>query len=960
MAVRDEVPLKYWFPKLDFNVRPGANQKYVVKYTTYSENYENNNWVTLSSNCQIQPDGTPVKNLEIIGLRPFTEYVIRFTNILGENFDFKFKTGKNIAMTDSPYYNKTLFPGQIYDWYEAGLHLVGQPNTDDCAFGYWLNSKKREMMFEEEWGSMSFVKETNGKYVQTSEDGNFETAKDKNGTSIMGFSPIAWGTGENQLMVLPCLKFNDTTNQFEPFGAYWTEHGGGGVTLDDVSKHSYAIGFAFYLKEPEEGQTYGERVLCSFDTSKNPTERFQNNYSFRLYVNTNKTLIADISGASPVSLGTNLENNIWYYCILNATGLNIYYMKKIGENTSYENLSMRYTMPKLPDTGTGYSGFYFGGTPKDGNIANTGFIIAYVCCGVMINPEQAIYEKVLNPDVFQCRLRLSGTNKNGVAWTYLQPTSFNAVATNEKVSFLIDPDIFANIPELSNHKFTETGIIKAEIVSNNKTLFTKTFPGFSYPVIESGTQVNVGGIIPNENYLQDSFDIDFTKTDNPLKALQEYFFTKHGTWGGYNGGVNGHNIYFDENQNIVLENHGDYYKGSLMGVGKESDVKPYCGYGGDVDYDNNVWDNRTNKSRLRTGTALVSNKYFGYGRIDVWLQLPVGIWGVCPAIWFFHYIEVSDTDYRYEQAPYKYRNAQGSDDAGWYRVVNNEIDIELPSHLTNGTLPSWSDLQRAYFDNVCIDNKLSIGVTNGSDDEKGLFQLIDVDNPKERISWRKIDDVANPRYLPSFKNCKFNNWVGELNSGNGWCLPQGEYSAESYYTGNINGEPDDDLQKTKEEYCSQLTHVANNEHGFADGKFHKWSIVWLPDRTILYVDDVCYRENKGFIPFNQMKLTIAGWFPTMPKNKKEHPTGVVDTDGIHGTKGGLIDNLTDDENTSIGTWAGTVADFEILHMKVSRVKYEKYHAGETIEINGKSTKIETEPTCLGESFPESGLRMFVE
>ena len=51
-------------------------------------------------------------------------------------------------MTDSPYYNKTLFPGQIYDWYEAGLHLVGQPNTDDCAFCYWLNSKKREMMFE--------------------------------------------------------------------------------------------------------------------------------------------------------------------------------------------------------------------------------------------------------------------------------------------------------------------------------------------------------------------------------------------------------------------------------------------------------------------------------------------------------------------------------------------------------------------------------------------------------------------------------------------------------------------------------------------------------------------------------------------------------------------------------------------------------------------------------------------
>lgn len=960
MAIRNEVPLKYWFPKLDFNVRPGTNQKYVVKYTTYSENYENNNWITIDSNCQIKPDGTPVKNLELTNLNAFTEYVIRFTNVLGENFDFKFKTGKNIAMTDSPYYNKTLFPGQIYDWYEAGLNLVGQPNTQDCAFCYWLNSTKREMMFEEEWGSMSFVRETNGKYVQTSEDGNFETAKDKNGTSIMGFSPIAWDNGENQLMTLPCLKFNDATNQFEPFRAYWTEDGGGGVTLDDVAAHSYNIGFAFYLKEPEAGHTYGQRVLCSFDTSKNPTEIFQDNYSFKVWIDDKQTIHARTSdsNSNSASVGAKLENNVWYFCVLSNIGLVIYYMKKNGDNISYERLSMDYTIPKFNGK-TGHSGFYFGGTPNDNNI-NTGLVIAYICCNVDLNEAEPIYAKILNPDIFQCRLQLSGINKNGVAWKYLQPTTFNATATNEKISFLIDPDIFTNVPELNNHSFTETGTIKAEIISNNKTLFSKNFTGFSYPVVESDTSVNVGGLISNGTYLQDSFDIDFTKSDNPLKALQEYFFTKHGTWGGYNGGVNGHNIYFDENKNVVLENHGDYYKGSLMGVGKEADVKPYCGYGGDVDYDNNAWDNRTNKSRLRTGTALVSNKYFGYGRIDVWLQLPVGIWGVCPAIWLFHYIELSDTDYRYDKIPYKYRNEQGSDEAGRYRVVNNEIDIELPSHLTNGTISNWSDLQRAYFDNNCIDNKLSIGVKNGSENEKGLFQLINPSNPKERISWKKIDNVANPRYLPSFKNCKFNNWLGELNSGNGWCLPQGEYSAESYYTGTINGVPDVKLQKTKEEYCSQLTHVADTENGFADGKFHKWSIVWLPDRTILYVDDVFYRENRGFVPFNQMKLTIAGWFPTMLKNKKENSTGVVDSDGIHGTKGGLITNLTDDKNTSIGTWAGTVADFEILHMKVSRVKYEKYHAGETIEINGKSTKIETEPTCLGESFPESGLRMFVE
>ena len=56
MAVRDEIDIKYWFPKLNFNVRPSNNQKYVVKYTLYSENYENGNWITLNSACEINPE----------------------------------------------------------------------------------------------------------------------------------------------------------------------------------------------------------------------------------------------------------------------------------------------------------------------------------------------------------------------------------------------------------------------------------------------------------------------------------------------------------------------------------------------------------------------------------------------------------------------------------------------------------------------------------------------------------------------------------------------------------------------------------------------------------------------------------------------------------------------------------------------------------------------------------------
>lgn len=959
MSVRDEVDIKYWFPKLNFNVRPNNNQKYVVKYTLYNENYENGNWITVNSACEINPDGEPLKRLEIKGLRPFTEYVIRFTDTRNNNYDFKFKTGKNVAMSDSPYYNKTLFPGQIYDWYEEGLNTIGQPNENDCSFCYWLNAKKREMLFDEEWGSMSFIKDVNGKYTHTSEDGNFDTKKDINGTSILAFSPNRWNGTADEMLALPNLKYNDEKNKYEAFSAYWTDAGGGGVSLDDVLMHKMALGFSFYIDE----DCNSDQVLCCFDTKKDDVEKLEVNYYFSLIVNhATKTLRVKSgtydSDINNDDIDTNvLEYNKWYCAFLYKNYITVYSMDVDDTNVSYPSFKFEFTEVNVPagdvPNNTGKCAFYFGG-PNTDKIG-----IAYILCPWKINAEEPIYQKILNPDIYQCRLRLSGTNKNGITWKYLQPVKLNAVVETKKASFLIDPDICKNVPELINHSYTETGDIKAEIVSNEKTLFTKYFKGFDFPITETGETVHVGGLIPNNSYLQDSFDIDFTTASDPIKALQEYFFTKHGTWGGYNGGVNGHNIYFDENKNLILENHGDYYTGSLIGVGKESDVEPYCGYGGNVNYDNNAWDRRTNKARLRTGTALVSNKYFGYGKIDVWLQLPVGTWGVCPAIWLFHYIEVSDTDYRYDIAPYNERNEQGSDEAGWYRVVNNEIDIELPSHLTNGTINDWSDLQKSYFDTTCIDNQLAIGVVAGSDDDKGLYQLVDIDNPKERISWKKIYYVANPRYIPSFQNCKLNNWVGELNSGDGWCLPQGSVSAEDYYKGtSLNG--DNDLVNAKEEYCSRLTHIADNENGFADGKFHKWSIVWLPDRVLLYVDDIFYRENKGFIPFNQMKLTIAGWFPTMPADRKKEPRGVVDRDGIHGNKGALIGSIDDNENTSIGTWAGTVANFDVLHMKVSRVKYEKYHAGETITINGTSTKIESEPSSLGESFPESGLRMFVE
>lgn len=973
MAVRDVVDIKYLIPKLTFNIKPREKQKFTVKYVKYSENYENGNWITLSTSCMVDPDGTlnNSKKLEMKGLKPFTEYVIRFTDIIGNNYDYKFKTGMNVAMTDSPYYNKTLFPGQIYDWYEEGLGSIGLPDDGDCAIYFRMNGKKGQTLNAEaeNWNSLLFCKPANNYLKPVDINGKWDSVTDKNDLSIMCYTP----EGE-YVLATPYMRYTDSGYTY--CNAYY-DQGGGGINLDNVI---YDLGmhfaFAFIIKEDASDN----QTLLYIDTSKgeayNKIYKTKNNgcqltfdLSFNvdhLESNFEQTINGESVSANSVIDTNKINKNQWYVIELHRTGdFDLYTMGDDGNivnvQGTFANININQTGAPTAEPNAGKYKFSYDETAIQsamyfGNTETNGVGIAFWIPAPTVNDTAPYYKKILTPNSFLPRLKLSGTNEKGVEWEYLQDTKFNTVINDEKASFLIDPDICTTVEALKDSTYLNTGTIHAEMVSNGLPMFTKDFPGFSYPNTQTGEIVHVGGLIPNASYQQDSFDITFSEAEDPLKALQQYFFTKHGTWGGYNGGVNGHNIYFDADQNLILENHGDYYKGSLMGVGKESDIKPYCGYGGDVDYDNNAFDQRTNKGCLRTGTALVSNKYFGYGRIDTWLQLPVGIWGVCPAIWLFHYIEIPETEYRYKLLPYSERNKQGNDDNGRYLVVNNEIDIELPSHLTNGTINQWSDLRNAYFDPVCMDDKLAIGVTGEDyDEENGLFQIVDIENPKERASWKQINTVANPRYKPSFQNCKLNNWVGELNSGDGWCLPQGSVTAEQYYKGTGS-----DLQNQKEEYCSRLTHCADNEHGYADGKYHKWSIVWLPDRILLYVDDILYRENDGFIPFNQMKLTIAGWFPTMPKNRKKEPTGVVDTDGIHTMKGGLLTNINDSPDTSIGTWAGTQADFDVLHMKVSRVKYERYHAGETIDIAGKKTLIESEPSALGESFPESGLRMFVK
>lgn len=946
MAI-ERKPIKYWITKLNFTSIPGISQYVKVDYAEYPSEFNKNIWTNVGNNLEVKPNGEFEDKLELTDLSDATEYILRITDRRNNVNYLKFKTGINIGLSDSPYYDKVLFPGQVYDFYNLNFTYIGIPDRNEVPRHYYPCTSKAECNIdgEENWGSLVGLKVEGSYWANTLDAPSIEKITDKQGYAMSGFFINNTDTAEQKLFLgYPNLKYNEEEKRWKAWKYYDSEDGGGGIAANDC----YGVCFAFLLKE----DAVGEQMIAGYDATK--TRGASNfgtqNTKWILSINEDNKLKITTDTGSNIG-NTTLERNRWYFLDCDNTSSHLYTMNPPQDDGNQGYIT--YNEPNIicvpcdksfnNKTANAVVPMCFGGPDTKG------LYIKSICSAVLDNVRDNVINKCLNPEKYGIKLKLSGTTTDGTTWSYLTSNKFNLKNSTDKISFCIDPDLFEKVEALKGKTYLDSGNIVITIMSADDELTSKTFSGFSYIDSKTNKKVNVKGIVNPSTYVNSSFNLKFSECDNPVTTLAEYFFTKHGTWGGYNGGVNGHNTYFNGDRNLVLECHGDDYTGSLKGVGKESLEEPYTGYGGDVKYDANSWDNRRNKLTARTGTALVSNKYFTYGKIDMTIKFPKGIWGVCPAMWLFHYIELGDTDSRYNKEPYNQRNAQGSADDGFYRVVNNEIDIELPSHLTNGVLPSWPDIESAYFDKPNIDDQLHIGVRTGSD--RGLFRLIDVNNPNSKSSWTKEQSSFNPRYRPSFQNCKFNNWIGELYAGDGWCMPQDGATAEQFYKGTTEG-----TKNTKEEYLSQLTHVTDYSLGYADGHFHKWSIVWLPDRTVLYIDDILIRENRGFVPFNIMKLTIAGWFPTM-KGAKD---GVIDSDGIHGTPGAKITNLDNTKDTTIGTWAGTQADFDILHIELSEVNYTKYNVGDSITINGTTTTITEEPYGLGESFPESGLRMFVD
>lgn len=165
-------------------------------------------------------------------------------------------------------------------------------------------------------------------------------------------------------------------------------------------------------------------------------------------------------------------------------------------------------------------------------------------------------------------------------------------------------------------------------------------------------------------------------------VLTTYFTKMNKGWGGANGGVVAQNVSIGPDNSgttvLVLESHGDNYTGTVQGVDKLGNPK--------YNLDGTPWVKRV-------GAVIVSKDYYCFGRYEYEAKV-VQVLGVASAFWHFHYQEIYPDDPRWNS----YINdlglrPSGDSENGFYIVRNNEIDIELPSHLLGGNIedPSLSN-----------------------------------------------------------------------------------------------------------------------------------------------------------------------------------------------------------------------------------------------------------------------------
>lgn len=902
----DTIVVKYKIPKLKFNITPSGNQTFTLHHRLIQsdadlQNTDDIGWI-LDGSYITNNKGVNINNVTINSLVGGYDYQIRLTHsVTGDTVYFYFRACDNTSAGDSPYYNKVLFPNQTYDWLINGVDTLMLPDLMPIDWYYSLMGHKYIDVEPEAYRSVEIYNVDSWYYCIT-----HDIPEEK----YMAFH----ATGAN-IARLPFGSGNEDADHSAASMFY--------KPSASVSKDIYFGMSIFLLNDYNNADflCFRKKELYKPELIINYTDL----WSLRIH-NTNRSKIEVVSWnkasniesiietvtitgpAGPVTLDTNKWYNILF--------------KNPKEISFYDHLGVyigKATITNHPYEGKVINGSWGKEWSEDSPIifGNPNGITQGLCVNRLYSSgsfqfvEEDIQEANIQKIMANYKFYPSPSYYQGGVKKFDDDTSSITSIKSNKVSIIINPDIFS--------KGLTPGTMQLKLLLQDGTeLASKTF---TLRTVEANTDT-VG------------FDIDFENDyANAMVLLKNHFYTKHGTWGGYNGGVNSNLVYGNGKNALILENHGDLYNGTLLGVGKETDKgSNYDGYGGVAIHDA-FNDTRYGQSmKTRVGSVLVSNRYFPYGEMTVRMLIPKDTYGICPALWFFHYQEYGESDNRFAYWINRGWPRQGNAEDGYYTVVNNEIDIELPSHNVQGYFNDWEQVANTYFDPNAIDTKYRIGLkqtaTNIESNKIGTFELVDVANPNAFSSWRQLSYDYKTRIYPNYSSIKFNNWVGEVDSGSGYAATQARYDEE-------------------ETYLALMTQAKEFSDTYADNRFHDYTIKWYPDRTELWVDDVFIRENRAFVPFNVMKYTLGGWFPTMPKRKviTDVETGafryeVKDTDN-----GGVTVRPGVDP---IGTWAGINANFEILHFLIGRIKFTPYNDVSLVNLE-----------YVGESFPESGLREII-